>query len=439
MDTTMRKDTPEAVLTARVYPSQFNRSDCNFDSLSLASDGNLYYTLCSHDIDTHARVYRFHPEGEEVRLLGDLGEIVGEAGTKSIPQGKSHSPYYECDGKLYFATHYGYYKPSSNKEEPGEVPPGYQPYPGGHFVSYDMTTSAFTDLAKAPMGEGMLTMNMDPQRKRLYGLTWPRGFFIYYDLDSERLENLGPVSRGGELGEGDMYFCLCRSFGIIPKDGSVYFTNADGEIQRYPYPEDRIESTGVSLKRDIFGHWDVHEPGHQGYNWRKVLWHPEHKTFYAVHPKSGFLFSYDPEAGKIEILERIAADELRENGRFEPFRYGYLSLALGPDHETLYYLTGTYGLETEDGRSVEEVLHLTTYTLRTGQYIDHGVLRLEDGRYPTMTQTLVVHPNGKLYSVPWIEKLERDRFPDDNVGHQVDLISFDNPLAHSSGLASETT
>ena len=439
MDIITLKSTPDAVLTARVYPSQFTMSDSNFDSLSLASDGNLYYTLCSHNMDTHARVYRFDPEGEEVRLLGDLGEIVGEAGTKTIPQGKSHSPYYEYEGKLYFATHYGYYKPSSNKEEPGEVPPGYKPYPGGHFVSYDMTTGKFKDLAKAPVGEGILTMNMDTKRKRLVGLTWPRGFFIYYDLDTERLENLGPGSRGGELGEGDTYFCLCRSFGIVPEDGSVYFTNADGEIKRYDYAKDRIESTGVSLKRDMFGHWDVHKPGHQGYNWRKVLWHSAYKKFFAVHPKSGYLFSYDPEAAKIEILERICADELRKNGRFEPFRYGYLSLAFGPDHETLYYLTGTYGLEAEDGRKVDETLHLTTYSLRTGTYMDHGVLRLEDGRYPTMTQTLVVHPNGKLYSVPWIEKLKKDRSPEDKVGHQVDLIGFDNPLARSGGLTPEAT
>jgi len=71
--------------------------------------------------------------------------------------------------------------------------------------------------------------------------------------------------------------------------------------------------------------------------------------------------------------------------------------------------------------------------------MDHGVLRLEDGRYPTMTQTLVVHPNGKLYSVPWIEKLKKDRSPEDKVGHQVDLIGFDNPLARSGGLTPEAT
>ena len=423
METDTQKSTPDAVLTATIHPSHFAMSDSNFDSLSIVSDGRLYYTLCSHDVDTHARVCRLNP-GDNVEILGDLGTIVGEAVQKAIPQGKSHSPYFESQGMLYFATHYGYYKPSSNKEEPGETPPGYQPYPGGHFVSFDVEKEEFTELAKAPAGEGIITMAMDPQRGRLYGMTWPRGFFIYFDLESGKLVNLGQVSREGERGEGDTYFCLCRTLGVHPADGSVYFTNPDGEMKRYCYEKDGIESTGVSLKRDIFGHWDASEPGHQGYNWRKVFWHPEYGKFFAVQPKCGFLFSFDPVSGEVEIMERIVADELRKNGRYEPFRYGYLSFALGPDQETVYYLTATHGLDAEDGRRVDEVLHLVTYSLRTGQYLDHGALRLEDGRYPTMTHSLAVHPNGRVYTVPWIEKL------DGGEGKQpVDLISFANPLA----------
>jgi hypothetical protein len=430
----MSQNTPDAVITATLHPSHFRMSDSNFDSLSIASDGCLYYTLCSHDIDTHARVYRLNPRaGEEPVLLGDLGEIVGEAGTRSIPQGKSHSQYYEHQGKLYFATHYGYYKPSSNKEEPGETPPGYQPYPGGHFVSLDLRTGAFQELAKAPPGEGILTMNLDPQRGRLYGLTWPRGHFIHYDLAEGRLADLGPVSRGGELGNGEEYLCLCRSLGVDPRDGSVYFTNADGDIRCYRPGSNVVRSTGASLKRDIFGHWEVHTPGHQGYNWRKVLWHHRTAKFVAVHPKSGFLFTFDPETLEVEIIERIAAQELRRNGRFEPFRYGYLGLAFGPDGDTLYYLTATYGLRTEDGRTVPEVLHLVTYSLRAGRLADHGVLRLEDGRYPTMTHSIAVHPSGRVYTVPWIEKLEERSAAKGGPEQQVDLISFENPLASCGG------
>jgi len=428
------QSTPDAVITATLHPSHFQMSDSNFDSVSIASDGCIYYTLCSHNIDTHARVYRLDPKaGEAAAFLGDLGEIVGEAGTRSVPQGKSHSQYYEHDGTLYFATHYGYFKVSSNKEEPAETPAGYRPYPGGHFASFDMRTGTFQELAKAPAGEGILTMTLDPQRGRFYGLTWPRGYFIHYDLAEKRLADLGPVSRGGEIGDGDEYFCLCRSLGVDSRDGSVYFTNADGEIKRYDHRSDAVVSTGASLRRDIFGQWEVHTPGHQGYNWRKVLWHERMGKFLAVHPKSAFLFSFDPKTLAVEILERIAAEELRKDGRYEPFHYGYLGLAFGPDRDTLYYLTATYGLRADDGRTVPEVLHLVTYSLRTGRLADHGVLRLEDGRYPTMTHCIAVHPNGRIYTVPWIENLEGKAAGKGLPAQQVDLISFDDPLRATPG------
>jgi len=53
---------------------------------------------------------------------------------------------------------------------------------------------------------------------------------------------------------------------------------------------------------------------------------------------------------------------------------------------------------------------------------------LEDGRYPTMTHSIVVHPNGRIYTVPWIEN-PTGKLPDQgHAGPQVDFISFDNPL-----------
>ncbi len=424
-----RSGSDSTVIPARLYDSGFALSDSNFYSLSLASDGCIYYTLCTHNIDAHGQVCRHDPVADTVERLGDLGEIVGEAGTLSIPQGKSHSPYYEHDGSLYFATHYGYYKPStsSDRETPGDVPEGYKPYPGGHFIRYHMKSGTFQELAKAPPGEGILTFHMDGRRGRLYGLTWPRGHFIDYDLETGRLRDHGQVARGGELGKDDQYFCLCRCFGIVPDNGSVYWTNPDGHILHYNPEDERISTIeGTNLKRDIFGHWDTSVPGHQGYNWRHVLWHDPWKQFIGVHPKSGYLFRFDPATEHLELIERICADELRRNGRFEPFRYGYLTLDIGPDQETVYYITGTYGLTAEDGREVETTLHLVTYNLTSGAYQDHGVIRLEDGRYPTLTQSIAVHPNGKIYTAPWIEKPDRD--PGDKLNHLTDLISFENPM-----------
>jgi hypothetical protein len=420
------KSTPNAVIPVRLHPSGFENADANFYSLSLASDGNVYYTLSSHDLNTHGRVYRYEPSADRVTLLGDLGELTGEAGRKTIPQGKSHCPLFECDGKLYLSTQYGFFQSSGNKERPADVPEGYQPYPGGHFLSYDFAGERFEDLVTGPAEEGIIAMQLDPVRKRIYGLTWPKGHFLVYDISARLLRNLGKVSREGEAGEGQDYFCLCRSMGLWPETGDVYFTNADGEILRYSFTRDLVAPVpGVHMKRDIFGTWNPHQPGHQGYNWRDLFWHEADHVFYGVHPKSAYLFRFDPAVPRLTLLDRLCAQELRESGQFEPFRYGYLSLRLGLDGETVYYLTGAYGLTVGNGRREKETVHLVTYHLPSGRYADRGVLRLPDGRYPQMAHTLAVHPNGKLYSCPWIEpsraKVEGE------APCQCDLISFDAP------------
>ena len=422
----------QAIIPCRIYPSGFTEADSNFYSLTVASDQCLYYTLCTHKLDSNGRVYRLNPATDELRMMCDLGEVAGEKGRKMLPQGKSHSPFYELDGWLYFSTHYGYFATTDEREEPAPVPEGYKPYPGGHIMRLNMTTGQAEDLVTADPEEGILTLNADMKRGRLYGLTWSKGYFLVYDIATRKLRNLGPVSRGGESGRGDQYFCLVRTFAVDPRDGCVYFTNPDGQVYCYSPDTDRIEPfAGLTLKRDILGSWDPHKPGHQGFNWRDILWHEETQCFYGVHPRSGWLFRFDPPAKRLDLVARIAAEELLQSGDFEPFRYGYLTLQLGPDRETLYYLTSTHGLKAEDGRKVAEATHLVTYNLRTGQYADHGALQITDGRYPRMSQSHAVHPNGTCYACPWIE------IPGQSSGKRprwsCDLISFQDPLAKGKG------
>lgn len=417
-----QQNNPNAIIPARLHPAGFKKADSNFYSLSRASDGNIYYTLSSHDVNTHGRVYRYEPKADKVTLLGDLGELTGEAGKKSIPQGKSHCPFFEFDGKLYLSTQYGFFLSSGDKERPAGVPEGYRPYPGGHFLSYDLANGKFEDLVTGPAEEGIIAMQLDPARKRIYGLTWPKGYFLVYDISTRCLRNLGKVSRDGETGEGQGYLCLCRSLGLWPETGDIYFTNADGEILRYCFKKDIVESVaGVNMKRDIFGTWDPHQPGHQGYNWRDLFWHDEEHVFYGVHPRSAYLFRFDPTRPRLTLLDRICSQEFRESGQFETFRYGYLSLRLGLDKRTIYYLTSGE-LPVDDARKVREVVHLVTYHLPTGRYLDHGILQLPDGRYPKTAHTLAVHPNGRLYACPWIEYLPLNA--DGQAPCECDLISF---------------
>src|SRR4029077_5697270 len=106
---------------------------------------------------------------------------------KTIPQGKSHVNFVEANGKLYFGSHVGVYTIIDGMEKMGVPPNGYQPYPGGHLLAYDLKTGRFENLATAPAREGILAMNMDTNRGRLFGLTWPSGYFFRYDLAARNL------------------------------------------------------------------------------------------------------------------------------------------------------------------------------------------------------------------------------------------------------------
>jgi hypothetical protein len=92
-------------------------------------------------------MYVYDPKTDKIRFVADLTEVCGEKGKNTISQGKSHVLFYESYGKLYFATHAGYYEMINGMERmPEHAPEGYKLYPGGHFLSYDLPSGKFEDL-----------------------------------------------------------------------------------------------------------------------------------------------------------------------------------------------------------------------------------------------------------------------------------------------------
>src|SRR5690606_4915999 len=128
------------------------------------------------------------------------------------------------EGKLYFATHIGYYSIVDGMEKMGIPPAGMKPYPGGHLLAYDMASGSFTDLAVEPLGEGILALTMDTERGLMYGLTWPAGRFFRFDLEQRRWSDCGRTALDGENGTGSRYRTICRSLTVDPRDGCVYLT-----------------------------------------------------------------------------------------------------------------------------------------------------------------------------------------------------------------------
>jgi hypothetical protein len=354
-------------------------------------------------------MYSFDPATRAIRHLGDLTEACGEKGLKAIPQGKSHVNFVEANGKLYFASHVGVYTIIDGMEKMGVPPPGYQGYPGGHLLDYDLKSGKFEDLAMAPEHEGVLAMNMDTNHGRIFALTWPSGSFFRYDLATRNLKNFGKQCAEGENGKGAAYRTICRSICVDPESGRAWFTTSESSILVYKPESDSVETVpGEDLKKDYFGLYDPTSPGHMGYNWRQTVWYRPEGAVYGVHGNSGYLFKFEPNAPRVEVLERLTSAPSKRSGMFDQFSYGYLGFTLGPDGHMLHYLTGAPIYENGKrvaGKSTTamgeakglEDLHLITYDIPKSKYTDRGAIFYENGQRPLYINSIAVGKNGNVY------------------------------------------
>ena len=419
--------TPDARIIATVYNSDFEHAHDTYNGISSASDGKIYYVLCSQLIDIAGQMYSFDPKNGKIEHLGDLTAICNEKGMNVVAQGKSHVNFVESDGKLYFATHLGYYSIIKGMEKTGVPSGNIKAYRGGHLLAYDMKTKTFEDLGIEPHNEGIITMNMDTQRGLIYGLSWPTGYLFRYDVAKKEMKELGPVTGKGEDGTGEDFRVVCRSLAINPDDGSVYFTNAEGQIKCLKSGQDVVETVeGENMKKDYFGTYDIFTSGSMAYNWRQVFWYSPEKKIYGVHGNSGYLFRFDPAIARIDVLDRLTSVPSKLTGMGDQFSYGYLGFKTSPDGRTIYYLTG--GPVYVDGKRVMgasstakgeakglEDLHLITYDIPTGKYLDHGAVFYPDGQRPLYVNSIAIGDDGTVYTLARITENGKTR---------TDLISF---------------
>jgi hypothetical protein len=423
--------TPDAKLIATVYNSGFADAHDTYNGISSASDGKIYYVLCSQLMEVAGQMYSFDPKSGQIEHLGDLTEICGEKDLKVVAQGKSHVNFVEMKGKLYFATHLGYYSIINGMEKTG-VPTGdYKPYRGGHLLSYDMKTKKFEDLAIGPNKEGIITMNMDTVRGLIYGLSWPTGILFRYDVSTKKMDDLGSVAGKGEDGAGKDFRVVCRSIAVNHEDGSVYLTNAEGQIMRLKLGANQVETIeGEDMVKDYFGTYEIFTSGSMAYNWRQVFWYAPEKKIYGVHGNSGYLFRFDPTVPRIEVLERLTSIPSKLTGMGDQFSYGYLGFKLGPDGRTIYYLTGApiyidgkrvMGASSTakgEAKGLED-LHVITYDIPTGKYLDHGAVFYLDGQRPLYVNSIAIGADGTVYTLARITENGKTR---------TDLISIPDPF-----------
>ncbi|MFC1539181.1 hypothetical protein ACFL6H_07145 [Candidatus Latescibacterota bacterium] len=368
----------EGPVIGRMIDAEFLYGDSNYHAIIQASDGNVYYVICAHNTKSGAHMFRYNPRTDDVAILSDLTADVGEDRSKTVNQGKVHSDIFEVDGRLYFATHAGTYESRELKR-----------YPGGHYMSFDIKSNTFSDYGIGPAEEGLVAMNMDKKRMRMYGITWPGYRFVYYDITSDTKkewhDSYGPVIMQGP-----------RSIGIDPRTGNAYWPNLDGTIECYNYENDNV----TTLRAPVFDADIIQIPHPENVEcvWRSIRWSDSLKKFYGVIYYSDWLFSYDPENDEIEYIDRIASAPNRKLGKVS---YSTLAFELSDDGETVYYIVSN-DAPVSDSSDTDTELHLVTYNIPLRHYIDHGIIELDDGRKPRYCQGLEIGRDGNLYIVCWI-------------------------------------
>jgi hypothetical protein len=258
-------------------------------------------------------------------------------------------------------------------------------------MAFDPAANRVEDFGLDVPNEGVNTGAYDPLFDRIYGLTHPRGHFVYYDVRTRRAVDKGRINN---------FESICRTLGI-DDEGNVYGSFGDGQIFKYDPRTDAIRELsvrvpirpkGISFGRD---YWKSETA------WRTVVWDKQTRRFYGVDESATILFSFDPKAGE--------DGEIRELGQmcipgFEKARnipYSTLSLTLGHDRK-LYY--GAAGREFDYGGSeAAAAAHLITYDLATGKVEDLGEMLLADGSRVLGTNAADTGPDGTIYLVGAIE------------------------------------
>ncbi len=363
----------------RVFPG-LHEMDGNWAALYAASDGKVYAGLAYHGGDGHLVYY--DSKTDSVHDVGNLTELCGESLLKRGPQSKIHAKFGEGkDGRIYFGTHAGFwwnYARFATKEG----------YPGAHWMAFDPKSGRVEDFGLGVRNEGINTGAYDPLFNRIYGLTHPRGHFVYFDVATRRAVDKGRVNN---------FESICRTLGI-DDEGNVYGSFGQGELFRYNPRTDDIEelpvrlpirAKGISLGRDYLKSETA---------WRTVVWDRQTRQFYGVEESATTLFSFNPRTSEVRRLGQLSIPSFDES---RDIPYATLSLALGRDRK-LYY--GAAGKEFDYGGSAGAATsHLITWDLGSGRREDLGEMLLSDGRRVLGTNAADTGPDGTVYLVGAIE------------------------------------
>ncbi|MDA2929907.1 hypothetical protein MYX84_08170 [Acidobacteria bacterium AH-259-O06] len=270
-------------------------------------------------------------------------------------------------------------------------------------MSYDLKTGKFTDLARVIPSEGIMTMNMDTKNEILYGLTWPSGLLVSYDIRRDELCAWGAVQGRGEWGHHPWEWdVICRTLAIDP-EGNVYGSTMDGMIWQYDRTRTRrvhyidgldlsrvppIQSAEEELKRDFY------------HSWRVIRWNPNTNSFWGIHFETTTLFEFVPSANVLRAVTELRPKAYQ--GMLRNPEKSQLGFMIGP-RNTIFYLAHGPAVMVQGRHPLQSNLYLLTYQIDKARLTDHGPIFSEDDRRVFFAESIAIGPDDHIYTVAWVE------------------------------------
>ena len=343
--------------------------DGQWQGITLASDGNVYFAVGSHSAGVGAPFLRYDPRTDTMKTLTrNITLQCGETPGKTPDQGKIHSEIIEHKGWLYFGTHLADYSGW-----------GFTSYTGGHLVGYEMATETFRDFGVIhPNYTNYSGIGLDRQREKMW--------FWMTDLRANQSSLLYRVDlKTGKKESGERKLIGNRAvfYFFVDRRGDCWFMAPEG-------------------------------PGGN-----QLI------TLFVARAETGELTQYPASVMPDRIFYNWTAKPIDEEraliqigGRFhifEPKKFDGVALktALTPLCQSDFH--GISGVACHNGKRFYWTCgargsHLWSASFdHPEQVVDHGVLRDPLGRPATNLCSMVADDKGRLYVVARWEANDEDK------------------------------
>lgn len=362
-------------------------AECVWSAVTVSRDNKVYIGLGRHTGTAH--LYQYDPATDVMRDLGDIGVETGENDLNRITQGKIHTKIFEgLDGRIYFATHFGLWYLHAMQSD-------MLSYPGGHWMYYDPETDLIIDMGIAVPQQGIITMTMDPERHALYGLTWPKGQFVAYDINTRKTVNRGRISN---------WNAVCRTL-VVDDKGDVYGSTLENRIFRYKPSTDELEElTSVKIPSGTEARKEHARSTTAKNLWRVAVWDSVDNKIYGIHAGTSMLFEYDPDSGPEGNIKAIGQMcDFRVLGTAREIPYATLAFTLGLDRK-IYYSPVGYPYSYSAEQNPAKTSRLVTYDISRGNISDLGPILVEDNKRVLELQAAATGPDNTIYFIGAVEE-----------------------------------